>query len=165
MSSTATSNLVCIIPLNDEYEVLRTIILELTGLPFSIKDFNDFIITLLGGLIPPYKWDVSATVLFLQMYFSNPVHYLNKYTRLISGFLNHMSMPIMPAAGFKHRYFLRADLTLYIYYEKIKVVDQIDFILDDHATINTLDTKESILLAIENGDYIDELTRYKFGIT
>ena len=43
MSSTATSNLVCIIPLNDEYEVLRTIILELTGLPFSIKDFNDFI--------------------------------------------------------------------------------------------------------------------------
>ena len=157
MSSTATSNLVCIIPLNDEYEVLRTIILELTGLPFSIKDFNDFIITLLGGLIPPYKWDVSATVLFLQMY-------LNKYTRLISGFLNHMSMPIMPAAGFKHRYFLRADLTLYIYYEKIKVVDQIDFILDDRAAINTLDTKESILLAIENGDYIDELTRYKFGI-
>ena len=76
MSSTATSNLVCIIPLNDEYEVLRTIILELTGLPFSIKDFNDFIITLLGGLIPPYKWDVSATVLFLQMYFSKAVIYI-----------------------------------------------------------------------------------------
>lgn len=75
-----------------------------------------------------------------------------------------MSMPIVPAPGFKHRYFLRADLTLYIYYEKIKVIDQIGFILDELETDDTLDTKESILLAIENGDYIDELTRYKFGI-
>lgn len=156
MSSTATSNLVCIIPLDEEYELLSSIILESTGLPFSVKDFNDFIVTLLGGLIPPYKWDVSATVLFLQMYFSNPAHYLNKYTRLISSVLNHMSMPIVPAPGFKHRYFLRADLTLYIYYEQIKVAGEVDF---------TIETRESILLAIENGDYVDERIRRRFGIT
>lgn len=157
MSSTTTGNLVCIIPLNEEYELLSSTILELTGLPFGIKDFNDFIVTLLGGLIPPYKWDISSTLLYLQMYFSNAVanDYLNKYTRLISGFLNHMSMPIIPTFGFVHRYFLRSDLTLFIYYEKIKVAGEVDF---------TIETRESILLAIENGDYVDERTRRRFGI-
>jgi hypothetical protein len=63
VSSTTTGNLVCIIPLNEEYELLSSTILELTGLPFGVKDFNDFIVTLLGGLIPPYKWDISSTLL------------------------------------------------------------------------------------------------------
>lgn len=157
MTSKEDASCVCLIPLNEDYEIMKDAIYDRTGLPFGEKDFSDFILTLLGGLIPPYKWDISSTLLYLQMYFSNAEanEILSKYSSIISKYLMHMSMPLMPSFGYVHRYYLRSDLVLFVYYEKIKVAGQVDF---------NIETRESILLAIENGDYIDERTRRRFGI-
>lgn len=156
MYNNNSPHLGAIIPLITDYERLRLQILDDTDLPFSMKDFGDFIMTLLGGLIAPYKWDISATELFLQMYFSpaEANSQLRYYTSLIAGYLNHFGIPVIPAYGYTHQYYMRTDGNLYIHYQIISLP----------VTSVMFETRDAVLEAIENGDYVDERTKCQFGI-
>ena len=164
MNSLFTRDIVAIIPLEQEYQMLAYDIYKVAQLPFSTRDYSDFISAVLGVSIAPYVCDVNAVMSFLQLYYSPSLAsaIATEYISNIQDILRHMGIPVIPMYGFTHRYYFREDCTLTVHYERggLAKASRKSFIKPPPS----IDSKDKVITALSKGETVDEYTQYYYGI-
>ena len=148
-----------LIPVEDIYDNINEFI-EKVGdydYPFSIKTFVDFMMEVVGSILPTQLVDYRSSAIYhasLLVGNEHAIDTVDMIGRELMVQMKHLQLPSYPVSGYEYRFHITGDLNLHLYYESTSPPMNL---LQTH-------TRDDILACINNGDYISEKLRRNYGI-
>ena len=148
-----------LLPLEEAYEQMEQAVVDASeyDFPFTIKDFADFVEDVVSTVLPSIIVDGFNSAIQKAQFFVGPsdaIDLVNTLRQDISIQVRHLQLPIYPVAGFVYRFYITGDLNLHVHYES-------NF---PQVNLQQTHTRDDILAAIENGDFISEKLKRSYGI-